>query len=60
MTIITMTKDRAKLKKHIAKYYDTTPDKIEINPMGQVYNGMRKTKLQVDEYHGYYVCAYVK
>ena len=60
MTIIAMTKDKAKLKKHIADYYSTTSDKITINAYGTVYNGNRKTRLQTDYYNGIYVCAFVK
>ena len=60
MTIITMTRDKAKLKKHIADYYNTTVDKITINGYGTVYNGNRKTRLQTDLYNGVYVCAFVK
>ena len=60
MTIIAMERSRDDLIKSVAKYYKTTADKIMINHYGNVYCNERKTRLQTDEYKGFYVCAFIK
>lgn len=60
MTIITITKTQKKLIEKIAEYYNTKPDKIEIDEKDCVWCCGRKKKLQVDKYNNLYILAFVK